>query len=100
MLDSEEEQSEAAEAETQPPEDTYEPPTELLFSGLYQGHVTIGKNGLYFGIGTTASGQSYVDLGSEPNEDSSWFDEMLKPLEQTKVPPYYPMQGSSWGTVR
>ena len=40
-LDSEEEQSEVAEDATQPPDDIYEPPAELLFSGLYQGHVTM-----------------------------------------------------------
>ena len=96
-LDSEEETNATPEA---PPDDKYEAPPELLFSGLYHGHVTMGKNGMYFGIGTTSSGQNYVDIGSDPNEDSSWFDDMLKPLESTDVRSYYPMQGSNWGTVR
>ena len=85
-LDSDEEPLEAPE-DAPIPEEAYEPPSELVFSGLYQGHVTMGKNGMYFGIGTTDSGQSYVDIGSDPNEDSSWFDDMLKPLEHTDVPP-------------
>ena len=50
-LDSDEEQSDAADEATPLSHDTYEPPAELLFSSLYQGHVTMGKNGLYFGIG-------------------------------------------------
>ena len=95
-LDSEEE----GVADPATPGDTYEPPAELLFSGLYHGHVTMAKNGMYIGIGTTSSGQNYVDTGSDPKEDSSWFDEMLKPLESTDIPSYYPMQGSNWGTVR
>ena len=46
------------------------------------------------------SGQSYVDLGYDPEEYSSWFDEMIKPLELDDVAPYYPMQGSNWGFTR
>ena len=44
-------------------------------------------------MGTTETGQNYVDLGYDPSEDSSWFEEMLRPLEQEEVPSYYPMQG-------
>ena len=80
--------------------DEYDAPPGLLFSGLYQGHVTIGNNGMYFGIGTTESGQHYVDTGTDPTVDSSWFDEMLKPLDPTSIPQYYPVQGSNWGLVR
>ena len=82
------------------PEGAYTAPTGLLFSGLYQGHVTIGNNGMYFGIGTTEGGQHYVDTGTDPNVDSSWFDEMLKPLDPASIPQHYPIQGSTWGLVR
>ena len=79
-----------------------EAPQALLFSGLYHGHVTVGRYHYrqQYAIGTTEHGQRYVDLGSDPAEDSSWFDEMLKPLDTNEVPPHYPMQGSNWGLQR
>ena len=45
------------------------------------------KNGSYFAMGSN-SGQSYLDLGYDPAEDSSWFDEIIKPLELDEVAPY------------
>ena len=71
-------------------------PLSLIFSGLYQGRVTLGKNAYYYAMGSN-SGQSYVELAYDPAEDSSWFDETIKPLETTEVPTYYPMKGSKIG---
>ena len=82
------------------PDGAYTAPSGLLFSGLYHGHVTVGNNGMYFGIGTTDGGQQYVDIGTDPSVDSSWFDEMLKPLDPASIPQHYPIQGSTWGLVR
>ena len=74
----------------------------LFFSGLYQGHVTVGRYHYrqQYAIGMTEHGQGYVDLGIDPAEDSSWFDEMLRPLETHDIPSHYPMQGSNWGLQR
>ena len=74
----------------------------LLFSGKYQGHVTVGRYHYrqQYAFGSTEHGQGFVDLGTDPNEDSSWFDEMLKPLETHDRPTHYPMQGANWGFVR
>ena len=58
-----------------------------------------GKNGRYYAMGTQ-NDQSYVDLGYDPNEDSSWFEQMVRPLAQDDPAPYYPMQGSNWGLTR
>ena len=82
--------------------DSEEVPAGLLFSGLYHGHVTVGQYHYrqQYAIGTTLHGQGYVDLGTDPSEDSSWFDEMLKPLDTHEIPPHYPMQGSNWGLQR
>ena len=77
--------------------ETQEPPRALLFSGLHQGHVTLGKNGYYYAMGTTDCGQNYVDLGYDPTEDSSWFEEMLRPLEQEEVPPTTPCKAPTGG---
>ena len=101
---SEEPEADAVDSAPGDPQDpsTAEPeqqPPSLLFSGLYQGNVTLGKNGCYYAMGTS-SDQHYIDLGYDPAEDSSWFDEMFKPLEETEIPAYYPMQGSNWGSVR
>ena len=76
-----------------------EAPRSLFFSGIYRGYVTLGNHGLYYAMGTH-NGQNYVDLGYDPHEDSSWFDDMIRPIEETDVPPYYPMQGSKWGVTR
>ena len=63
----------------------------LLFSGLYHGYYEL----------RTKNGQNYFeDLHSFPNEDSSWFDEMIQPLEVDEVTHVYPMQGSNWGNIR
>ena len=90
------EEQDAGELEAQP---NYE---ALLFSGIYRGHVTVGRYHYRqpYAIGMTDHGQGFVDLGADPNEDSSWFDEMLKPLETHDRPTHYPMQGSNWGLVR
>ena len=93
-----------ADAEDSEQGDPQDPSTEdpdntslsLLISGLYQGYA---KNGYYYAMGSSG-GQHYVDLVYDPAEDSSWFDEMIKPLESTEVPTYFPMQGSNWGAVR
>ena len=104
-LDSEEEPvAQADDDDLGPPQDPSlddpdSTPLSLLFSGLYQGNVTLGKYGYYYATGTN-SGQHYIDLGYDPAEDSSWCDEMFKPLEGTEVPAYYPTQGSNWGSIR
>ena len=74
-------------------------PRTLLFSGIDQGLVTIGKHGRYYAMGTQ-NDQSYVDLGYDPNEDSSWFGEVIRPREQDDTTPCHPMHGSSWGLTR
>ena len=74
-------------------------PRSLLFSGIYRGYVTLGSHGKYYAMGTR-DGQNYFDLGYDPQEDSSWFDDMIRPIEEADVPPYYPMQGSNWGLTR
>lgn len=67
--------------------------------GIYRGYVTLGNHGQHCALGTH-NGQHYFDLGYDPQEDSSWFDAMIRPVEDTDVPPYYPMQGSNWGLTR
>ena len=57
------------------------------------------KEGGYVSLGRK-NGQSYFDLEVDPSEVSSWFQEMVKPLEESDIAPYYPMQGASWGNVR
>ena len=74
-------------------------PRSLLFSGIYRGYVTLGNHGLYYAMGIN-NGQNYVYLGYDPHGDSSWFDDMIRPIEETDVPPYYPRQGSNWGLTR
>ena len=66
------------------------PPTAQLFSGIYRGYVSLGRK----------NDQNYFDLEVDPNVDSSWFGEMIKPLEESDMAPYYPMQGANWGNVR
>ena len=80
-------------------DEAYTTPQNLLFSGVFQGYVSLGKNSRYYAMGSK-SGQSYVDLWYDPEEDSSWFDDMIIPLEVDDVAPYYPMQGSYLGFVR
>ena len=46
------------------------------------------------------NGQSYYDLGHDPNEDSSWSEDMIKPFEEDERTTIYPMQGANWGNVR
>ena len=71
------------QAETQPT------PEQAHAQGIYRGYVQLCHR----------DGQSYFDLGNDPNEDSSWFEEMIKPLEEDERTTVYPMQGANWGMV-